>query len=310
MRHRSALIMSGLCLVPFATAAHAESVSLVGEFPARAREASFLTRMGVDRIGGQDGQALAIAIERTLSNGSPPFFTVISMGRMGGPRDVDGLVSGNVVSDVADNRVTREKDECIEKTGDKCTKSQKVKITCRQRIIDVSADVRIVRARDGSIAYSERKGRRDDVTWCPDQNPPPPVEGIIRGMIDGIAGEIAGDITPATQRYSIRFYESRDGLPKELGQRFKDAIKRTKADLAGACQEFAAIDQASPGQFSIAYDLGICAEARGDYDVAIRQYQAAAQARPRDRTDFTAGIDRAQRLIIGRDDARERARRR
>ncbi|OYY67652.1 tetratricopeptide repeat protein [Sphingomonas sp. 28-63-12] len=298
----------------FAGAGLAESVTLTGNFPAAYRDASFLRRMAIDRFDGGDGPALSIALERALAGdgSAPAHFSVVSLSpRSGvGPSDADGILSGLVSTEINENRDAQQREECVEKVDDKCTKKQKIEIICRKRSIDVVADLRIARARNGSVAYSNRKSRHDEITWCPGTNAPGPVEGIIRGMIDSIAAETAHEIAPYTERYALRFYESRSGMPKDVAATFKAAIKLTQRNLPEACQAFAAINGALPDQAIIVYDLGICAEARGDYPAALAQYRRAADLRPRDRADFDAGIDRTQRLIVAQDDQRERARRR
>ncbi|OYW23295.1 MULTISPECIES: tetratricopeptide repeat protein [unclassified Sphingomonas] len=309
-------IISGLGIISgivCAAGASAESVTLTGDFPAAYREASFLTRMAIDRFDGGDGPALSIALERALSgNGGAAHFAVVSMARRSGmgPVDADGVLSGVVSTEVNENRDVQKREECAEKVDNKCTKKQQVEIICRKRTIDVIADLRIVRARDRSVAYSSRKSRHDEVTWCPNASAPGAVEGTIRGMIDSVAAETAREIAPYTERYVLRFYENRTGMPKGISNEFKAAIRLTQQNLPEACRAFAAIDTALPGQVSVTYDLGICAEARGDYAEGMALYQRAAAIRPRDRADFDAGIDRIQRLIVARNDERERQRRR
>ena len=289
--------------VVLGSAALAESVKITGRFPADYREPSFLKRMGVDRIDGPDGRTLGYALERAIGNRG--HYSVIAGG--GG---VDGILSGNVSTEINEARVTQEREECVEKTKDssgreQCARKEKRTIYCRQRTIDVAADLRIARASDGRVVYSTRKPRHNEVTWCPNESAPGPVDGVVRDMSDGIADEVAREISPHTDTYAPRFYESRDGLPKEYHDRFKAAIRATQRDLTGACAEFAAINQASP-QFAVAYDLGICAEAKGDFEAAIDAYRQAASLRPRDTGDFNAGIDRVRKLIVQRDDERAR----
>ncbi len=294
--------------------ASAESVTLTGNFPAAHREASFLTRMAIDRFDGGDGPALSIALERALAGDgrAPAHFTVVSMARRPGitPDEADGALSGLVTTEINEVRDLQTSEECVEKVDGKCTKNQKVETVCRKRTIDVVADLRIVRTRNGSVAYSARKPRRDEVTWCPKDSVPGAVESTIRDMIDSIAAETAHEITPYTERYALRFYESRSGMPKDIGSEFKAALKLTQRSLPEACQAFDALDKTMPDQAIIVYDLGICAEARGDYPTAMALYQRAAAIRPRDRADFDAGIDRIQRLIVAQTDERERTQRR
>ncbi len=303
---RIALSLAALALLGTG-AALAETVTLTGRFPADYREPSFLKRMGVDRIDGPDGSALGFALERALSNRG--HYSVVALnGRA--PGDVDGLLSGLVTTEINELRVTEERENCVEKKRneagkEECVRKEKQTIYCRKRTIDVTADLRITRASDGRIAYSTRKPRHNEVKWCPGQSAPGAVDGAVRGMTDSIADELAREISPRTERYTPRFFESRDGMPKEMHARFKDAIRATQRDLPGACRELEAMEAAAP-QFSLAYDVGICAEARGEYEAAIDAYRRAATLRPRDTAEFDTAADRVRKLIVQRDDERTR----
>lgn len=309
MRRGSAVLaLAGLIgVIAAATVASAETVALTGRFPADYREPSFLKRMGVDRIDGPDGGGLGFALERALANRGH-YSVVVLNGRASG--DVDGLLSGLVTTEISELRTTEERENCLEKKKDnfgkeECVRKEKTTIYCRKRTIDLIADVRIARAADGRVAYSSRKPRHNEVKWCPGQSAPGAVDGTVRSMTDSIADEIAREISPRTERYDLRFYESRDAMPKEMHTRFKDAIRATQRDLPGACRELEAMEAAAP-QFAIAYDVGICAEARGDYEAAIDAYRRAATLRPRDTADFDSATDRVRKLIVQRDDERAR----
>lgn len=63
------------------------------------------------------------------------------------------------------------------------------------------------------------------------------------------------------------------------------------------------MDQTTP-HFALAYDAGLCAEARGDYEAALNAYSRARDLRPRDAADFNAAIERVRKLIVQRDDER------
>ena len=302
---------SGLALAGLigATAAWAETITLTGRFPADYREPSFLKRLGVDRIDGPDGGALGYALERALTNRG--HHAVVALDRRSGGGDaVDGVLSGLVTIEINELRITEERENCVEKRKDtngkeECVRKEKTTVYCRKRTIDLTADLRIARSTDGRIAYSTRKPRHNEVSWCPGQAAPGAVDAVVRGMTDSIAAETAREIAPRTERYTPRFYESRDGMPKEMHARFKDAIRATQRDLPGACRTLAELDAQAP-HFALAFDTGICAEARGDYEAAIDAYRRAATLRPRDTTDFDASADRVRKLIVQRDDERAR----
>lgn len=294
---RSRLARAMVLAAVFAGTASAESITMTGNFPAPYREASFQRRIAIDRMSGVDGASLGFALERAI--GASGYFTMVV-----GGAPAEASLAGTVSTEISERRVQQTRDQCTQREGDKCVKNEQVQVTCNYRVIDLIADLRLADLRDGRITYSTRKNRRNEVTRCPGEGSPQPAEGTIRSMVDDIARETANDITPFTKTYVMRFYESRDGLDKETGARFKDAIRQTQRDMAGGCAAIAALDAAVP-QFALAYDAGLCAEGRGDYAAAQALYQRAASLRPRDTSDFMAGIDRTRRLIQrAEDDAR------
>lgn len=291
MRRIGLTLLLGLgCAAPLA----AESISITGRFPAPYREGGFIRRLSVERLTGPDGRALAFSLERALGGAGRQ----VVLG--GAPSDAG--ISGDVATEIREGRVEQQREKCTESKSGQCIKREQVKVLCNNRVIDLIADLRIADNDRGTVLYSARKSRHRDSVYCPgDANPLGPVEGVVRGMVDDIAGEVARDITPYTQTYNLRFYESRDGMLKEVGQRFKDAIAQTKRDMPGACAALAALDREVP-HFALAYDAGLCAEAAGDYRGALNAYQRARDLRPRDAADFNTGIDRAQRLIARAED--------
>jgi hypothetical protein len=291
-------------------ALHAESALFDAEMPAPDREASFLESLAVGRIAGQDGDRLAFALERAL--GAPgvdgePAFAIISAGGFGGVADAEGLVSGQVTTGVEEGRVERTRERCIERDEkDKCIKLGNVKERCHGRVITLSADVRIVRAADRRVVYSASKPRRDEVTWCRGDSSPRAAEPVIADMIDSIAADVRGDITPHIEHFHIRFREGRDHMPKEIGRRFKDAVEISMKDRAAACSAWRAIDTEMPGHPSVTFNLGLCAEAAGDYATAMQRYEQTQ--RIDDDGDVRDGLERVPLLIAARADAEQRDR--
>lgn len=310
MRRGGIRVLTAIGLFAAAPAA-AEGVELTGTFPAPYREASLLGSLAIGRFSGTDGEALSHAIERTLARTG--YFDILIGGRPGrrGNR-ADGMLSGVVTTGVEENRFTRTIKECVEREGGKrdgkCLKEADRDVSCTRRVVTVRADMRIVDGESGRVAYSSAKPMRDEISWCPGESPARTAETTISNLIDQIAGSVQADIEPRTERYFIRFRESTKGLSKPLAQRFKAAVRRTKRDTKGACAEWAAIDREAPNHPSVLFDLGLCAEARGEYDTALDFYTRAARVMGSDGMART-GIDRIRRLMSGRDDARERARR-
>lgn len=320
--HRSALRLIAASVVATATAASAETITISGRFPAQNREASYLQRLAIDRFAGRDGEPLANAIAAALSraeNASGPHFTLL--GDTGGraPR-ADGVLSGSATSDWEEHRVTLQRRRCIERAAPKdgkkrrdddegeCLKYADVPVPCMQRTTTLTASLRLVRIEDGAIVYTASKPRNETVSWCPRDTLPRAAEMVIADMIDSVAGETRGDIAPHGDTYKVRYREDRAGLSKPLAARFKDVLRLSKSDSRGACEGWEAIDRDQPGQLSIVFNRGLCAEQRGDYPVALTLYRQARGMKSAD--DINTAIGRAQALIAGtEDEARFRRRR-
>ena len=299
----SGVLKAILLIAATAGAARGEVLQVTGEFPAANREASFLRSVSVDRIGGTDGPALAIAIERALTNSQ---LEVVG-GRFG--RDTaEGAISGVVSTGVDLRPYTRKEKRCAEKAADgKCVKEEEVEIACTRRVIDMNADLRIVRNTDGKILYSEGQPFHDETTWCERAGPDRSVDAIVAGAIGGMARSLRDALVPHIDTYQVRVRENTKGLAKETAQRFKDLVKLTKRDARGACAGWEALRSEAMDHPSLIFNLGVCAEQRGDYQSAVTLYTDAARAGA---AEGNEGAQRATRLIAGREDAEERARRR
>ncbi|MEG3180779.1 tetratricopeptide repeat protein [Sphingomonas sp. LT1P40] len=293
--------------------ARAEAVRMTGKFAAPYREAALLESLRIGRFSGQDGPQLEMAIERALSRpdieGKPHFDIV---GGRGG--DADGVLSGNVTSGVQESRFKRKEKKCVEREGGKdsgkCLKEEEVEIDCTRRVVNVTADLRLARRDDGRVVYSTGKPRRDETSWCRGQNPPRTAEEAIRGMVLAIADDVRRDIAPTVETYNIRFRESPKGLPKPLNRPFKDIVKQTQRDLRAACAAWGVMDAQAPNHPSITFDLGLCAEAAGDFPRAREYYRRAAPLIGRGNNEATTGLERVDRLIAAQEDDAARTPRR
>lgn len=286
--------------------AQAESVRMTGKFAAPYRDAAMLESLRIGRITGEDGQQLAMGIERALSR--PDLEGRAHFDLIGGRRGdlADGTLGGHVTTGVQESRFKKKEKKCVEREGGrdsgKCLKEEEVEVDCTRRIINVNADLRLTREADGRVVYSVSRPRRDETSWCRGQNPYRTTEEAIRSMILDIAQNVRRDIAPTIETYSIRFRESTRDLPKALNRPFKDIVKQTQRDLPGACAAWTAMDGQAPGHPSITFDLALCAEAGGDYDAALRLYQKAAPLIGRGSNEATTGIERIERLIAAQED--------
>jgi hypothetical protein len=295
-----------ILLAAAASGAAAESVRMTGKFPAEQRDVAMLDSLAIDRFGGRDGQALSLALERALL--AARHFEIVPVGRRGDPGDAEGVVSGAVSTSVSESDFSRTEKRCVEKDGPACKKYEDVRIPCTRRVIDFRVDVRVADLASNRILYSGERPQRDEISWCGEERPSRNVEDAVRAMIGASAAELARAFAPRVEDYSIRFRESTKGLPKELEKPFKAIVKQTQRDLPGACGAWEAMNGQAPDHASILFDLGLCAEAQGDYAKAADLYARAAPLMGRG-NEAEVGMDRVRGLMAAKADDAERARR-
>lgn len=293
---RSGLKSCAVLAICAATPLHAEAIDVAGWYPAGAREVGQFHSIGVDRFDGQDGPALALAIERVLGEADGPdggrYFSVVALSRNGA--EPDGVVSGIAETNVNVTRYKKTVRQCPEGPDAKCEKEQRVDvdINCRRRSIDLTASIRVVRTADQRIVYSGDHPRNDTTSWCADGSPPADPGVAIRRMIASIADDFADVAAPHHVKSRIRFREDVKALPKPQAAQFKEALRATKSNMDDACGIWEAIEQTAPGNPSVVFNLGLCADAAGELDKARAYYTAVSQSGSRPPRDAEEGLTR------------------
>ena len=295
------MFAAAAALVP--AVAQAETLTITGEFPARYREAGLLRSVSVGRISGQDGHALQLALERALTN---THFDVLA----GRGANAEGTLSGVVTTGVQETPYKKQEKKCTEKDDNgKCTKEEEVDVRCRRRIVNINADLRMVDNVDNRIVYSADKPFREEISWCEGQSAYRTVEDTVAAALRDMANDVRFDVAPYVDTYKVRVRETTKGMAKDLAKQFKAVVKQSQRDPRSACQAWQGMAASAPPNASITFNVALCSEQRGDYDGALRLYRDAMRLIGGDGDEARVGAERAQRLINGRADAAERARR-
>ncbi|ALJ13808.1 hypothetical protein [Sphingopyxis macrogoltabida] len=271
---RAALAAVCLCL---AAPAGAEVLTIAAAEPANA-EANDLYRLAVERFEGRDGAVFAQALEAELGTAEfdgRPYFRIVAP-ESGAP--IDALVTGTVRSNVEELPVTEKRDRCTEydpADKKKCLKEVEVEIRCRRRIATAATTVRLVAIADGSVRYSRPLNARDEITYCPDRSASRTVEQFVNATRKKQVETIRDDLAPRRYVLDVRVDENRKGLAKPAAEAFKDAIRQTKSDQAGACAAWTALTRDAVPTAALAFNLGLCSEMQGDFDAATDWYGEA-----------------------------------
>jgi hypothetical protein len=292
----------GAMLVCGAAPTAAETLTVVGSNPAGNGNINDLISIAVDRFQGEDGSALSQALESELTGvrfGGQPYFRVVA------PESgvaTDALVTGSVRTGVEETGTTEKRKRCIEQDPadkNKCLKEEEYDMRCRRRVATISTNVRLVAMGDGSVRYTRPLTARDEQTFCPDRKANRTVEAFIDTTLGEQVRAIRYDLAPTGFSDNVRVDENRKGLPKPAADAFKNAIRQTKSDQAGACDSWAAIARDAEPTAALAFNLGLCAEARRDFTAAIDWYGQAQRlgSKNRDIGEGLARIDRHRRAL-------------
>ena len=269
-----------LCLAAFP--ARAEVLVVSGIYPAGVDVAAEVGSISVDRFGGREGPALAMGVEDGLRDvyiQRKPWFAIVPVST-----DADAVLRGTADSEVLRENTTLKRNRCVAKDGDgKCTERKDVEVDCIARTVRLRYSTRLI-SRNGELIYRADDAPQEQLTYCPkDDSNVKTVDETVRQLRTRIVGSIRGALAPVEDQREFRVMESRKGLSGDASNLFRDAVKLTKSDPRAACDKWAEVERLSPGNVSVVFNLGLCAEMEDDL--------AAAEARYRDALSLSPGRD-------------------
>ncbi|WP_145961030.1 tetratricopeptide repeat protein [Sphingosinithalassobacter portus] len=304
--HQGIVSASAMAILASTGTASAEDVTITARFPAPEREATLLRSLHMARFGGREGGRVGYSIERALlrpdATGSP-YFDMIGPGHL-----AEGNVTGSASTDISRREYKEKRKQCVERDRDnKCVREEEREVACTERMISLSVDLRIARSDNGRVVYAAQKPYRENIRRCVgDSGSELSSESVISVLIDRVGEDVRSDLVSEVRSYSVRFRESRSGMSRDVSSRFRNAIRLSQSDLGAACSEWEAIEAASSDHPSVLFNLGLCAEAGGDYQRALDYYARASRLMGSGNM-AEAGIARVQQLIEGRRIEEQRA---
>jgi len=295
------------------------TVAVQARFPANVPQAAQLKKVTVAGFDGPQGDSFAYALEAMLASAEfdgRRYFTL-----MGGARDVspnhavdygrhvgaDGVYSGLMRAADFDNYPYEERtSRCVEKDDKgKCMRKETVITPCLRREFHMEVFVSLAETRSGQVVYSARKVGDTSANWCRGQLQPYSDNDMIDGVLNRILAEIRPDIAPYNTVLQATISETADGLSQSDAASFKAAVKMAgSGNIGEACRQWDEIKRDNPSHAWTIYNVGVCAEANGDFNGALALYEQASRLTPKPDSDITESIARAQRLIAARQELR------
>ena len=303
MRTFAGFALAGLALAVPGTVT-AEVLTVEGVYAARQSGAVEVREIAVERFGGDVGEELAIALADRLEAvrlDREPYFTILAgqarrygystgetAARDYGAATMRGTASGEIL-DIRDG--TKKRTRCVRRDERKKCVEEKVEVyRCRKLAVRFDPSVRLI-AREGGTLYAADDTLTRAQRYCDDDKSEPSANAMMQEMVDEFAVRVRYDLAPEYRRENVRIMESRKGLEREDSASFKDAVRLTKTDQAGACGQFEALLAANPDHGSLLFNAGLCAEREDRLEDAILLYERTL-AGSNGRDYARAGLDR------------------
>ena len=307
--------------------------------PAQYHEASLTKAIAVLPFQGHGGKAFAAELEGVLAGigiDDKRYFTLVDRGaidktisemqlsqsglvdqktavKLGKLIGAQGIYTGIVTQNKYDDNPYRENRQTCnryEKKRDKdgheyrgdCLSWNRYTVNCMKRVASFAVSPKLVEVATGRIIYTRDLSAMTDSSGCEDTRPVQSELVLLERVRESVKKEFRRDIAPYHITLEIKLMDSTDGIEsKEAKDKLKHGIEYAdKGRMDSACELWGEARIISPGSYVLLYNLGVCAESRGDLDAALGLYKQADKMLGKPEEDITMALNRVEGAIRNR----------
>ncbi|MFO7570439.1 MAG: CsgG/HfaB family protein [Smithellaceae bacterium] len=341
--HRgSALLL--VCASLFLFSACAPKVRINMLQPAQYHEASLSKTVAVLPFTGPGGREFAAELESILTGigiDDKAYFTLVdrasidrilsemqlgqsglvdpdTAARIGGLIGAQGIYTGMVTQNhYDDNRYTERRQTCVryEEKRDRngkvyrgqCLSWRQYHVSCVKRVANFAVAPRLVDVATGRVLYSRNLTATQQSSGCEDTRPAENAILLLDQARQIVKAEFRRDIAPYYVTREIRLMDDTRGITSAEA---KDRLKRgleyaDRGRLDGACELWGEARNMEANAHALLYNLGVCAESRGDWDAALSLYRQADRLLGKPDDDISMALGRMNEAIRNRARLRE-----
>lgn len=236
--------------------------------------------------------------------------TAMKLGKLIGAKGIyTGVVSR---SNYDDNSYTEQRSTCVryEQKRDKkgrpyqgaCLQWRKYNVSCIKRVAQFAVTPRLVDVTTGRVLYARNLSAIKDSSACQDTNPVKSAIVLLEQAREQVKKEFRRDVAPYYVTRDIRLIDSTNGISsQEAINKLKRGMEYAdKGRLDSACELWGEARNLAPGSYSILYNLGVCAESRGDLDNALSLYKQSDKILGKPDDDISLALNRVGEAIKNR----------
>ena len=307
--------------------------------PAQYHEASLTKAVAVLPFNGPGGREFAAELESVLAGigiDDKPYFTLVDratidkvvsemkfshsglvdertavkLGKLVGAQGIyTGIVNRN---NYDDSQYSERRQTCIQyeqKRDDKgrlyqgaCIRWRYYQVGCMKRVANFAVTPRLVDVTTGRVLYSRNLSALTDSSGCEDTRPVQSEMVLLEQAKERVKQEFRRDIAPYYVTREISLMDSTDGIgSKEAIDKIKRGIEYAdKGRLDNACELWGEARNIVPGSHALLYNLGVCAESRGDLDAALSLYKQSDRILGKPNDDISLALNRVGEAIKNR----------
>ncbi len=304
--------------------------------PAQYHEASLTKTLAVLPFSGPEGSAFATEIEGVLASigiDDNRYFTLVdratldktisemklsqsgmvdqkTAAKLGKLIGAQGIYTGTVVQNNYDDSRYREKrSNCVqyEKKHDKdgntyqgaCINWRYHNVNCTKRVAIFTVSPKLVEVSSGKILYSRNLSATAESTGCEDTKPIQSEHVLIEKAKESVKKDFLRDVAPYYVTREIKLMDSTDGIESPEA---KDKLKRgleyaNKGRMDNACELWGEARNLASNSHALLYNLGVCAESRGDVDAALSLYKQADKKLGKPDDDISLALNRVSTAV-------------
>lgn len=312
--------------------------------PAPYHEASLSKTIAVLPFSGPEGRQFAAEIEGVLAGVSiddRPYFTLVdrasidktisemqlshsgmvdqkTAAKIGKLIGAQGIYTGVVTRNSCDDSPYYEnRSTCVqyEQKRDKdgnlyrgtCISWKQYNAHCVRRVANFAVSPKLVDVTTGRILYSRDLSASANSSGCDDTRPAQSSNELLEMAKEAVKKDFRHDIAPYYVVKEISLIDSKEGIESaeakdklKLGLEYAD-----KGRMDRACELWVEARNIAPNSYALLYNLGACAESRGDLDAALVLYKQADKRLGKPDDNISSALSRVEQGIKNRGKLKE-----
>jgi len=292
------------------------TTNIQGSFQARSAEAAELRSIAIANFRGQYAGDFTNQLTSSLTSAQDrgqPYFSVTSniptqvsdlagATSLGRARAVTGVYFGETTGGVTRQNYQEGRVRCIRVGDESCAQRQEYQVSCSRATANFTAYPKVVDVRQRTIRYAETVSGAASEAWCTDRIRAGTDAGLMGRAIAQAVSTVRSAVAPYTRNLTVEFKTRSPSLERADSDQFIGAVQFSQQGrLDRACAIWETMLSSHPRNVELMYNLGVCAEAGGNFGRALELYGAAdAQLTTPDRL-ISAALVRARSLASGRE---------